>query len=300
MAHPIVAKLEDVIGDVGAWSNLPARRAARKSISRPMTTRRSSIRRAPRANPKARSARIAIPAPRSSRAPVFDCARLRATRGTPPQPDPAAPQKSSLVSIPFFHITGCQAGDDPGVLRWREIGLDAQMGPGKRARADRARTRHFGRRRSDDRLAAPRASRSDRIDLCSLEGISYGGAPAAAELVRRIKQVCPKSAPGTGWGMTETSATFTHLRAKTMNCVPIAAAPRCLSARCASSGRTASLPRPANRRTLGARPQCRQGLLAQSRGDRADVRRRLAAHWRRRPRSTTKASARSSTAPRTC
>jgi len=50
----------------------------------------------------------------------------------------------------------------------------------------------------------------EKYDLSSLETISYGGAPAAAELVRRIKQAFPKSVPGLGWGMTETSATFTH------------------------------------------------------------------------------------------
>ena len=38
--------------------------------------------------------------------------------------------------------------------------------------------------------------------------MSYGGAPASPELVRRIREVFPLSAPGLGWGMTETSATF--------------------------------------------------------------------------------------------
>jgi long-chain acyl-CoA synthetase len=49
----------------------------------------------------------------------------------------------------------------------------------------------------------------EKYDLSSLETISYGGAPSAPELVRRIKEVFPKSSPGNGWGMTETSATFT-------------------------------------------------------------------------------------------
>jgi long-chain acyl-CoA synthetase len=39
--------------------------------------------------------------------------------------------------------------------------------------------------------------------------VAYGGAPSAPELVRKIKQVFPKSLPGNGWGMTETSATCT-------------------------------------------------------------------------------------------
>ncbi len=47
------------------------------------------------------------------------------------------------------------------------------------------------------------------FDLSSLEGVAYGGAPAAPELVRRITEMSPKSPPGNGWGMTETSATFT-------------------------------------------------------------------------------------------
>ena len=50
----------------------------------------------------------------------------------------------------------------------------------------------------------------DRYDLSSLESVTYGGAPAAPELVRRIEQAWPSARASTGWGMTETSATFTH------------------------------------------------------------------------------------------
>jgi len=48
-----------------------------------------------------------------------------------------------------------------------------------------------------------------KYDLSSLEAVAYGGAPSAPELVKQIKQNWPKSAPGNGWGMTETSATCT-------------------------------------------------------------------------------------------
>jgi acyl-CoA synthetase (AMP-forming)/AMP-acid ligase II len=47
-----------------------------------------------------------------------------------------------------------------------------------------------------------------RFDLSSLEQISYGGAPAAPELVRRIWEEFG-ALPGNGWGMTETMATVT-------------------------------------------------------------------------------------------
>jgi long-chain acyl-CoA synthetase len=49
-----------------------------------------------------------------------------------------------------------------------------------------------------------------RYDLSSLDSITYGGAPAAAELVRRMNETWPHAKIGTGWGMTETCATFTH------------------------------------------------------------------------------------------
>ncbi|MGH6633775.1 MAG: class I adenylate-forming enzyme family protein, partial [Sphingopyxis sp.] len=53
----------------------------------------------------------------------------------------------------------------------------------------------------------------NRFDLSSLEQITYGGAPAAAELVRRIASDL-KASPSTGWGMTETSATVTNVAAE--------------------------------------------------------------------------------------
>ncbi|MGB3724023.1 MAG: AMP-binding protein [Pacificimonas sp.] len=48
----------------------------------------------------------------------------------------------------------------------------------------------------------------EKYDLSSLESVSYGGAPSAPELVRKIKSVFG-SAPGNGWGMSETMATVT-------------------------------------------------------------------------------------------
>jgi len=45
-------------------------------------------------------------------------------------------------------------------------------------------------------------------DLSSIEAIAYGGAPAAPELVRKIREVFG-ALPGNGWGMTETMATVT-------------------------------------------------------------------------------------------
>jgi long-chain acyl-CoA synthetase len=45
-----------------------------------------------------------------------------------------------------------------------------------------------------------------RYDTSSVESVSYGGAPSAPELVRRIVEAFPKVQPGQGYGLTETSA----------------------------------------------------------------------------------------------
>ena len=47
-----------------------------------------------------------------------------------------------------------------------------------------------------------------KYDLSSIDSISYGGAPSAPELARKIYEVFG-ALPGNGWGMTETMATVT-------------------------------------------------------------------------------------------
>ena len=48
-----------------------------------------------------------------------------------------------------------------------------------------------------------------RRDTSSVIGVGYGGAPAAPELVRRIKEAFPLSSASNGYGLTETSAIST-------------------------------------------------------------------------------------------
>jgi len=209
VAHPIVAKLEDVIGEVGAWSNLPARPLPAVDLA-PDDDATIFYTSGTTGKPKG-----ALGTHRNSCSTImahpFSIARAFVRRGeTPPQPDPAAPQKSSLVSIPFFHTTGCQAVMIPAfafgvkLVLMRKWDPESALGLIERERVTSA----GGVPTVAWQLVEHPAL--NEYDLSSLEGISYGGAPAASELVRRIKQVFPKSAPGTGWGMTETSATFTH------------------------------------------------------------------------------------------
>jgi len=131
-------------------------------------------------------------------------------RGEPiPAPDPNARQKGSLLSVPFFHVTGCMSVLNGTIANGGKIVL--------MHRWDAVRAMELiERERCTSAGGVPTIAwqiiehpERDRFDLSSLEAVSYGGAPASAELVRRIKEVFPASAPGIGWGMTETSATFT-------------------------------------------------------------------------------------------
>jgi long-chain acyl-CoA synthetase len=127
----------------------------------------------------------------------------------PPAPDPTLPRKATLLAVPFFHATGCFAVMIPAIMGGTKLVLqrrwdvDAALGLIEKEKINSAG-------------GVPTIAwqilehpRFEEFDLSSLETVSYGGAPSAPELVRRIKERFPKSQPGQGWGMTETSATAT-------------------------------------------------------------------------------------------
>ncbi|WP_018262912.1 AMP-binding protein [Methylobacterium sp. WSM2598] len=141
----------------------------------------------------------------------YSAARAALRRGEPvPVADPAAPQKVALVSVPFFHVTGCFATLVTNLHRGGRLVL----------------MRRWDLAQALDLIARERCTSAGGVptiawqlldgwaagthDLSSLETITYGGAPAPAELVRRLRAAFPRTTPATGWGMTETSATFTH------------------------------------------------------------------------------------------
>jgi long-chain acyl-CoA synthetase len=140
----------------------------------------------------------------------FTLTRNFVRRGeTPPAPDPSAPQRSNLVAIPLFHTTGCQAGLIPAYVNGTKLVLMHKWEPEVALKLiEREKITSAG---GVPTIAWQIVEHPDleKYDLSSLELLNYGGAPAASELVRRIKQKFPKSSPGCGWGMSETSATFT-------------------------------------------------------------------------------------------
>ncbi len=140
---------------------------------------------------------------------AFSGARSFLRRGEmPPAPDPAGPQKSTLLSVPFFHATGCHAILNPALVTGAKLVMQRKFDAGEALKLiEREKISSAGGVPTIAWQILTHPDR-DKYDLSTLEAISYGGAPSAPELVRQIGAA--GAAPGNGWGMTETSATFSH------------------------------------------------------------------------------------------
>jgi acyl-CoA synthetase (AMP-forming)/AMP-acid ligase II len=132
-------------------------------------------------------------------------ARAALRRGEiPPEPTP----RVGLLVIPLFHVTACSAslmgsmvaGNTSIFMRkWDTVEAMEII--------QRERVQVTG---GVPTIAWQIIEHPDRAryDLSSLELITYGGAPSAPELVKRIWEEFG-ALPGNGWGMTETMATVT-------------------------------------------------------------------------------------------
>jgi long-chain acyl-CoA synthetase len=141
---------------------------------------------------------------------LFSQARAFVRRGEAlPTPDPAV-QKAFVVCIPFFHVTGCFALLNVAMTTGMKLVLMRRFEPEAAMRlVEQERATSIGGVPTIAWQLLDHPARAN-YDLSSLDSITYGGAPAAPELTRRIPETWPAARSGTGWGMTETSATFTH------------------------------------------------------------------------------------------
>jgi long-chain acyl-CoA synthetase len=209
LARPRLARLEDVIGRPNDWANLPDTPMPDVALDPedPATIFYTS---GTTGLPKG-----ALGTHRNATSNILTsaCSQARAflRRGeAPPTPGPDTPQKVGLVSIPFFHVTGCFAVLNPIAFSGGRLVLMRRWDPELAFRLiEKERVTSAGGVPTIAWQLIEHPARGD-YDLSSLDTVSYGGAPAASELVRRIRETFPKSQPGSGWGMTETSATFTH------------------------------------------------------------------------------------------
>jgi long-chain acyl-CoA synthetase len=155
---------------------------------------------------------------------AFAAARAALRRGDPiPAADPSAPQKATLLSVPFFHATGCHAILNPSLVGGVKIVMQRKFDAGDALRLIEAE--RISSAGGVPTIAWQLLTHPDRekYDLSSLESLAYGGAPSAPELVRQIGSL--GRSPGNGWGMTETSATFSSNSAEDYLAKPQSAGP---------------------------------------------------------------------------
>ena len=208
IAHPAVTKLESVIGAPDAWAALPDAEIPHVDIA-PDDDATIFYTSVTTGKPKG-----ALATHRAVNCNILTAgaaaARPFLRRGeAPPAADPNAPQRAALLSVPFFHVTGCFAVLNPTLFSGGKLVL---MFKWDAIRAfeliQREQINSAGGVPTIAWQLLEHPARAN-YDLSSLESVSYGGAPSAPELVRRLKEVFPKSSPGQGWGMTETCATVT-------------------------------------------------------------------------------------------
>jgi long-chain acyl-CoA synthetase len=210
LGDPRASRLEAIIGPPASWADLPDRAIPADSLTiQPDDDATIFYTSGTTGKPKG-----ALGSHRNicSNIMASACSQARSylRRGeTPPVADPAAAQKATLLSVPFFHATGCHAVLNPALVAGVKLVLM------KKWDVIEAMTL-IERERCNSAGGVPTIAwqilehpERHKFDLSSLESVAYGGAPSAPELVRQIAAEF-KAKPGNGWGMTETSATFTH------------------------------------------------------------------------------------------
>ncbi len=208
LANPLLVKLESVIGEPGSWADLPDQPLPDVAIH---TDDDATIFYTSGTTGKPKGA-LATQRNINSNIMSGACSAARSflRRGeAPPQPDPDAPQRATLLSVPFFHATGCFAILNPSLFGGAKLVMMRRWDPVRAFELiERERVTSAGGVPTIAWQLIEHPLRGN-YDLSSLESVAYGGAPSAPELVRKIKETFPKSAAGNGWGMTETSATAT-------------------------------------------------------------------------------------------
>lgn len=137
---------------------------------------------------------------------LFHHAMSQLRWGVAPGDQGDAPQRCHLLTVPLFHATGCHAvlitntaaGSKIVLMRRFDTELALEL-------IEREKVTIFG----GVPTVVMRVLESPdlaRRDTSSVRSVSYGGAPAPADLVRRIREAFTTGSPGNGYGLTETSA----------------------------------------------------------------------------------------------
>jgi len=122
------------------------------------------------------------------------------------------PSMSTLVSVPLFHVTGCNSQLIPTL----ELGgrIEILSGPLDLDGFFEA----VGSHGVNQLVSVPAIyhavvnhPRFPELDVSRVRWVSYGGAPISESLVARIKDAFPQARVGNGFGLTETSSLTSFL-----------------------------------------------------------------------------------------
>jgi long-chain acyl-CoA synthetase len=134
--------------------------------------------------------------------------RLR-SKGEATAPEGTSVQNAYLLSVPFFHATGCHSILVANTLFGGKLVIMYKWDPGRALELiERERVTTFGGVPAMVMQVLDHPDFAKR-DLSSVRTVGYGGAPAPPDLVRRIKEHFPGGSPSNGYGLTETSSVTT-------------------------------------------------------------------------------------------
>ncbi len=114
-----------------------------------------------------------------------------------------------LLSVPFFHATGCHSVLVANTAAGNKLVMMHHWDPERALELiERERIVTFGGVPAMVMQVIDSPSFATR-DTSSVRSVAYGGAPAPPDLVRRITEHFPMGAPSNGYGLTETSSVTT-------------------------------------------------------------------------------------------
>ncbi len=143
----------------------------------------------------------------------------------PPAPDPAAPPRVMLLSVPLFHVTGCHSILVGTYASGGKLVIMHKWNPEHALELiEREGVTSFGGVPAMVWQVLESPDFATR-DTSTVEAIGYGGAPSAPDLVARIKKQFPNCHPSNGYGLTETSAIATQNLAEDYVAKPDSAGP---------------------------------------------------------------------------